>query len=466
MRPDAPRTWRFDRYRDAFPLGKTPLVMLTLFLLSALMVGLGSREKGQHLTYWAFARIHYEDYAVAKKRFEVAYPGWTVDLKLVDGRTLVNRLTAAFMRGSGAPDACDIDITSINRFFKGNAAELPIEDVEKLGARYGDEGWTKTMVQNRFTPWSYQGRIFGVPLALNPVVLLYRQDLFAKLGYPDLPAVLHTWDDFVQIGRQVSRPREEYPQNPRYAIALQVADIWEYLPMLQQHGGGMYNAQGQVIINRPEAVQTLQAYVEMFNQHNIAWPIRDLPSLWAAIKRDEVLSFLAADWFVGFLRNNVPEHAGKWRAMPLPAWREGGRRASTFGGSTTIIPVQGQKKEMAWAFTRFFFLSPEESVNRALRTRVMPVVHQAYEDPRLIEEEFAYLGGQQLGKLFALLKDDIPPVYFHSSWPETSELLKTAVYQAVRQEDTPRNLLRQLQLDAKKIVERYKRVEAQLYSDE
>jgi len=121
---------------------------------------------------------------------------------------------------------------------------------------------------------------------------------------------------------------------------------------------------------------------------------------------------------------------------------------------------------MAWAFTRFFFLSPEESVNRALRTRVMPVVHQAYEDPRLIEEEFAYLGGQQLGKLFAALKDDIPPVYFHSSWPETSKLLKTVVYQAVRQEDTPRNLLRQLQLDSKEIVERYKRVEARLYSDE
>ena len=87
MRPDKPRTLRLDRYRDAFPLGKTPLVMLTLFLLAALMVGLGGREKGQHLTYWAFARIHYEDYAVAKKRFEAAYPGWTVDLKLVDGRT-------------------------------------------------------------------------------------------------------------------------------------------------------------------------------------------------------------------------------------------------------------------------------------------------------------------------------------------------------------------------------------------
>ena len=117
-------------------------------------------------------------------------------------------------------------------------------------------------------------------------------------------------------------------------------------------------------------------------------------------------------------------------------------------------------------FTRFFFLSPEESVSRALRTRVMPVVHKAYEDPRLIEEKFAYLGGQQLGKLFAELKDDIPPVYFHSSWPETSELLKTVVYQAVQQEDTPRNLLRRLQLESEEIVERYKRIETQLYGNE
>ena len=90
--------------------------------------------------------------------------------------------------------------------------------------------------------------------------------------------------------------------------------------------------QGQVIIDHPEAVQTLQAYVDVFNHHNIAWPIRDLPSLWAAIKLDEVLSFLAADWFVGFLRNNVPEHAGKWRAMPLPAWRAGGLGGSRPSG--------------------------------------------------------------------------------------------------------------------------------------
>ena len=455
---------RREKRLDALPLGRTPLVMLALLLSAVLMRGLAEEEKGQRLTYWAFARIHYEDYVVAVKRFEAAYPGWKVDVKLVDGFTLVNRLMAAFVRGSGAPDACDIDINNVNRFFKGRPEELPLEDVEALGARYGDAGWTEKFVETRFTPWSYKGHIFGVPLALNPVVLLYREDLFAQLGYPDLPAAVETWDDFVAIGKQVSRPHDA--TNPRHVIALNLTNSWDFWPLLVQRGGGMYDAEGRVVIGNPTSVQTLQFYADLFNRHRVAWPIRDLPSLWAAIKRDEVMSFLAADWFVGFLRNNVPEQAGKWRAMRIPAWHEGGRRVSTFGGSTTIIPKQGQQKEMAWAFTRFLFLSPEESVSRSLRTRVMPVVHEAYEDPRLVEEEFGYLGGQKLGRLFADLRHDVPAVYFHFTWPETRELLNTAVYRAVRREDTPDHLVRQLQSDVAAVVARYREVEARLYGSD
>ena len=95
------RTARLKDLLEGFPLGRTQLVMLALFVVSAVVLGFGPEEKGQRLTYWAFARIHYEDYIVAVKRFEAAYPGWKVDLKLVDNFSLVNRLMAAFMRGSG-----------------------------------------------------------------------------------------------------------------------------------------------------------------------------------------------------------------------------------------------------------------------------------------------------------------------------------------------------------------------------
>ena len=112
--------------------------------------------------------------------------------------------------------------------------------------------------------------------------MLYREDLFAARGYPDLPAELKTWDDLVRIGLEVT---SRDPADPRYVIGLNLDDLWEYWPMLLQRGGSFYDADGRVVIHSPEAVATLRCYASMFREHDIAWPIRDLPTLWAAIKR-------------------------------------------------------------------------------------------------------------------------------------------------------------------------------------
>ncbi|MBI2505862.1 MAG: extracellular solute-binding protein [Candidatus Latescibacteria bacterium] len=453
---------RLAAWLDSFPLGRTPLVMLALFVVSALLVGFSGHLEGRRLVYWCFARTHYDDYMSAKERFEAAHPGWRVDIKLVDHASLLNRLTAAFVRGSGAPDATEIEITGIGRFFKGEAAEVSFEDLEALGAQQGDAGWPSRIVEARFAPWSYQGHIFGMPQDLHPVVLLYRQDLFSQLGYPDLPAAAQTWGDFLKVALQVSRPREVDPGHPHYAIGLHNSDFWEFWQMLYQRGGGIYDAQRRPAVDSPEAVEVLDFYAALFHTHRVAWPIRDLPSFWGAIKRDEVLCFLAADWFVGFLRNNVPEQAGLWRAMPMPAWYPGGRRVSSFGGTTTVIPRQGENREMAWEFTKLLYLDREETVSRALKTRVMPAMHESYEDPRLLGDRFAYLGGQELGRLFAELRNQIPPVYLHSSWTEASTQLGTVILRAIQQEDTPANLLYQYRQYIEGIMQRYASVEALL----
>jgi ABC-type glycerol-3-phosphate transport system substrate-binding protein len=172
------------------------------------------------------------------------------------------------------------------------------------------------------------------------------------------------------------------------------------------------------------------------------------------------MAFTAADWFIGFLRNDVPEQAGLWRAMPMPAWQPDGRRVSTFGGTTTVIPRQGPHKEMAWAFTRFLYLDTDETVNRALKTRVMPALHSAYEDPRLLEDRFGYLGGQRLGLLLAGLRNDIPRVYLHSSWTQASVQMRDAIFQTVSGNETPADALRQFRLHIEDIVQRYASIEA------
>ena len=133
-----------------------------------------------------------------------------------------------------------------------------------------------------------------------------------------------------------------------------------------------------------------------------------------------------------------------------------------FGGTTTVIPRQGEHQEMAWAFTRFLYLDREQTVQRSLKTRVMPALHESYEDPRLLEDRFAYLGGQQLGRLFAELRNQIPPVYLHSSWTEASTQLGTVILRAIQQEERPAVLLHEYRQYLDGIMARYASIEAVL----
>jgi len=456
------RRRRLDDALDRFPLGRTPLVMLVLFAVACIAMGFEPESEGQVLTYWVFARTHYDDYQEAKGRFEAQHPGWRVDVKLVDLPSLMNRLTAAFVRGSGAPDACEIEISSLGRFFRGPAGEVPFEDLVALGARFGDAGWEQEVVGARLAPWTYDGTIFGMPQDVHPVALVYRRDLFAEAGVDSLPAVAGTWDDFIDVARRVTVRDTD---RPRYALALHHTEVWEFWQLIHQNGGSIYDAQGQVTIDGERGVEVLQLFADLFLEHDVAFPIRDNPSFWAAVKRDEVMAFLAADWFIGFLRNNVPEQAGLWRAMPIPAWREGGRRVSTHGWTTTVIPRQGHNKQAAWAWTEFLYLDRDEAVRRALKTRVMPALHAAYEDPRLLNERFDFLGGQRLGALFAALRHEIPPVYLDATYPEALYLLRTTIYRAVRGEDSPERLLRKQREHMQEIAARYAEVEARLSGD-
>ena len=99
-------------------------------------------------------------------------------------------------------------------------------------------------------------------------------------------------------------------------------------------------------------------------------------------------------------------------------------------------------------------------MTRALKTRVMPALHESYEDSRLLEDRFDYLGGQRLGRLMAGLRNDIPRVYLHSSWTEASVQMRDAVFQAIGQEDTPENILHDFRLFVEDIMQRYAHIEA------
>ena len=220
---------------ESFPLGKGPMVMLILFLISTLFIFGRSEEKGENLEFWIFANTHYEEYQARVPIFEAQNPG--VNVQLINfGGTMHDKLLAAMLSNFGAPDLVEVEITSIGRFLKGAIDEVGFVD---LRPRLESEGWMEKLVVSRFTPWSYRGRIYGIPHDLHPVVLLYRDDLFKAAGVE--MTEVETWNDFIAAGKKATRDLDGDGEVDQYAIVLDRRTESDYFSLLLQQGRRIFS---------------------------------------------------------------------------------------------------------------------------------------------------------------------------------------------------------------------------------
>ena len=440
---------RFQIDSDSFPLGKGPMVMLILFIITSIFIFSATDEKEESIEFWIFANTHYEEYQARVPIFEALHPG--VNVKLINyGGSMHDKLLTALLSDFGAPDIVEVEITSIGRFLKGAIDEIGFVD---LKPRLEGEGWMEKLVVSRFTPWSYGGKIYGLPHDLHPVVLLYRDDLFKAAGV-DMTEI-ETWDDFIIAGKKATRDLDGDGENDQYAIVLDRRTESDYFNLLLQRGAGFFDVKGNVVIDSDIAIGTLTFFTSLFNEHKIATPVYGTwhgdPSNFAAMQDGRILSILAPDWYVGILKSQVPQMAGKWKAVAMPSWEPGGRRTTTRGGTMIGITKQCPNPDLAWEFLKFAYFDKSGLINRYETTRIIPPLKAAWDNP-IYSEPDAYLGGQPLGNLFIDLAPDLPPRYQNPYWSEAADLLNDAIFNAVTEKQTPHQALTELADKVRSII--------------
>ena len=191
-----------------FPYGKAALSFLILSLLSGSWIGwnaitaAGRRTPPgtKKITFWVFAKTHYEAYRKALPAFEAAHPGVQVDMQLVSNDGLAARLQNAFLADLDVPDMVEIEISSSGTFFRGPLKDVGFAD---LTDRIHKTGLWDKMVHARFAPYTNRGRIFGLPHDVHPVQLAYRRDLVEAAGVD--VSKIQTWDDFIRVGRKLTK---------------------------------------------------------------------------------------------------------------------------------------------------------------------------------------------------------------------------------------------------------------------
>ncbi len=408
-------------FAEYFPFGPAPFVIFVLTILSGIYLLFHPVEDVQaDLHMITFPPVHHKAYVASLPKF-TEQTGKTVRIDLVHNTAVQSRLRSAFWADLDVPDLVEIEITWAGGFFRG-----PIEKVGFVDLRPYLE---KTMIKvngrevplisqfpkSRLAPYTKDERIFGIPHDVHPVMLAYRADLVEPMlaGHGLTVEDLDTWEKFVAAGRKIGQNNPDPDaETEHYMLNLPRNDPSMLEILVFQRGGGYFNPDGELIMDSQIVLDTLLWYVPLASGRD---RIAESPSMFGApwvksVSEGKCLFFFCPDWKSKSTEDQIPSMAGKMKLMPLPAWKPGGRRTSTWGGTMLGITKACQDKDAAWKLAQHLYTSKESIRFLFKKTNILPPFKWAW-DLEVIQEKRPYWSNQRIGALYAELADDVPPQY-------------------------------------------------------
>ena len=407
-----------------------------LLLLVSMIFGAGtaSAQDDVTLTIWTFGSFFTDFYEGIKPAYKEIAPHVEIVVEEIPGGQLFDNLQGAFVAGVGAPDIVDIEQGSISRFLKGVPGLVDLND---LIAPYADD-----YIMAKTGLYAYEGAIYGIDHCLCPVVLYYRHDIFADAGI-DMPVA--TWDEFVEAASALT-------DQGIAALSLSDRNWGDYYILLLQSGSpGFFDAEGNVIVDDPANIAVLEWYVSLL-ESGVAIAPGDTQSTYGLMAEGKIAAALGADWYGGFIKNNVADTAGKWRAAPIPAFEAGGARTSTHGGTAYSITRQSEHPEEAWKFVEFALFNEDNKIFEWEVNNLLPPILSHLENEALQAPD-PFFDNQSLGALFLELAPEVPHQSRGPWFNEANALVSNAVFQAVSGEKTAEQALKDAADDLRRQID-------------
>jgi arabinosaccharide transport system substrate-binding protein len=390
-----------------FPYGRAPFWLLVLAISSVAALLATGRHGGRRpdLVLVTFTDSHYQAYRRAVPAFERAH-GVTVQIEFTNWTPLRSRLQNAVLAGTEVPDLAEVVEGSLGFFTRGPARDIGVLD---LTDRLRAEGLSDRLVPSRLALWSARDRVYALPHDAHPVMLAYRRDLIEALGI-DVRS-LDTWDKFVAVGRRLTGDRDGDGVVDRYMLDLLASGDTSLTTLIFQRGGQLFDRAGNVAFDSDAVADVILWYIhQLHGPQKIAYEAGWGQSAAKAMTDGLVLFFLTPDWRSFQLETEVPWLRGKMALMPLPAWTPGGRRTSVWGGTGLMILKATRNPELAWQLAKYLYFDEASLGRRFAETNIVPVLMDAWNRPEL-DAPSAYFSNQHIGRMYAELAPDTPPIY-------------------------------------------------------
>ncbi|WP_181773644.1 ABC transporter substrate-binding protein [Amycolatopsis pittospori] len=291
-------------------------------------------------------------------------------------------------RAGNSPDVATIEYPQVPGF----AIDGVARDITDL---VGDSLRAKLLPQ-ALGLTTFAGRVYTVPLDIEPMVLHYRKDLFDKFGF----AVPRTWDEYAEVSRKV---REKLPEARLGVFATDGAP--QFAAFSWQAGAQWFDTRGgawNVSIADAPTRKVAEYWQRLIDDGDLFVNAATGRQYDAQLGQNLVLTKLSGAWDAGAQMKARPGQKGQWAIAPMPQWDPSTPAVGTHGGSTFAVTKDSQNPEAAMEFIEWQVTHPD-----ALRARLSSGASSQYPvAPALVDVgrqafDRAYYGGQDIYSLFA-----------------------------------------------------------------
>lgn len=380
------------------------------------------------------------------KDFNAEYPDIAVEWVIYNPQDVYQKLPLAIQAGTGAPDVAYVENSHIANYVKlGGFADLT--------ARV--KPYLDKMNQYKWADGMKDGKYYAMPLDSGPVVTYYRRDVFQKAGLKNDPdsagELLATWDSYLQTCKTIKEKTGLFcfAQNKANNSAR-----W-YETMLWQQGLGYTDAKGNITVDSPDNIATLEKLNEFWKANLLSDELEWNDGWYAQLGSIDkpVATLVEAAWMGVFLKDWIaPGTAGRWGVTLMPAMKAGQVRAANDGGSGFMIPEQSKNKDAAWAFVEFV-TARERSQNKIFAAGdIFPSFEPAYGDPLYYEPD-SFFGGQKTRQLYVQVVKQVPTAYIYGpNYQEINGYVQTAIQKVATGKMSPADALKEAATIARKQI--------------
>lgn len=216
-------------------------------------------------------------------------------------------------------------------------------DYSSVASRFGDTAMTH---------YTYNEKVYGLPISRNFPMMFYRTDILTELGYNSPP---QTWNELRNILPSLQRNYMNVGLVlPQTNVSPSTESGHTFALLLLQRGGNYYNHNlTSTTLDSIEAVQAFEEWTDFYKKYSFVQQY----DAFSRFRTGEYPILIANYTFYNQLTAASPEIKGLWDFCPVPGTKgEDGSisHAANSNGSGAVIFRQVGNKENAWEFIKWF----------------------------------------------------------------------------------------------------------------